>query len=103
MQLRTIKLWAVSERMSLKQETPEPIGQRDAGNVRHPRLRSAILRKRILAFFLIVLCALMLTMYFYHRSAYLRSAGDWRLFWVGEVFIGVWLVFAVVQVLRKGP
>jgi hypothetical protein len=68
-----------------------------------PRLSSAILRKRIFAYFLIVLCALMLTMYFYHGSAYLRGAGDWRLFWAGEVFIGVWVVFAVVQVLRKGP
>jgi hypothetical protein len=89
--------------MSLKRETPEPIAQRDAGNVGDPRLRTAILRKRILALFLIVLCALMLTTYFYRRSAYLRSAGDWHLFWVGEVFIGVWVVVAVVQVLRKGP
>ena len=89
--------------MSLKRETPEPIEQRDAGNVGHPRLRSAILRKRILAIFLVVLCALMLTMYVYYRSAYLRSAGDWRWFWVGEVIVAVWLVFGMVQVLRKGP
>jgi hypothetical protein len=82
---------------------PEPIEQRDAGDVTHPHSRSAILRNRILAAFVLVLCALMMTMYFYHRSAYLRSAGDWRLFWIGEVFIGGWLVFAVVQVLRKGP
>jgi hypothetical protein len=93
----------VIARMSLKRETPEPIEHRDAGNVRHPHSRGAILRKRILAVFLAVLCALMLTMYFYYRSAYLRSAGDWRWFWVGEVFIGVWLVFAVVQVFRKRP
>jgi hypothetical protein len=88
--------------MSLKRETPEPIEQRDAGNVGLPRLRSAIFRKRILAVFLHFLCALMLTTYVYYRSAYLRSAGDWRWFWVGEAIVGVWIVFAVVQVLRKG-
>jgi hypothetical protein len=77
--------------------------QRDAENVGHPRSRSAILRKRILAVFLVFLSALMLTMYVYYRSAYLRSAGDWRWFWVGEVIVGVWLVFGVVQVLREGP
>jgi hypothetical protein len=42
-------------------------------------------------------------MYFYYRSVYLRRAGDWRLFWIGEVFNGVWLVFAIVQIIRKGP
>ncbi len=99
--MRTRRYEPLIERMSHKRETPAPIGQRDAGNVSCPR--SAILRKRILAVFLAVLCALMLTMYFYSRSAYLRSAGDWRWFWVCEVVIGIWLVFAAVQVLRKGP
>jgi hypothetical protein len=89
--------------MSLKRETSEPIEQRNAGNVRDSRSHSAILRKRILAVFFVVLCALMLTMYVYYRSAYLRSAGDWRWFWVGEGIVGVWLVFGIVQVLRKGP
>ena len=82
---------------------PEPIEQRDTGNVTHPHSRSAIFRKRIMSAFVLVLTAMMLATYVYHRSAYLRSAGDWRWFWVGEVFISVWLVFAVVQVLRKGP
>jgi hypothetical protein len=89
--------------MSLKRETPEPIEHRDAATARHPHSRRAILRKRILAAFALVLLALMNTMYLYHRSRYLRSNGDWRWFWVGEVFTGVWLVFAVVQVLRRGP
>jgi hypothetical protein len=81
---------------------PEPIEQPDAWNVAHTLSRSATLRKRIMSAFALVLIALMLAMYVYYRSAYLRSAGDWR-WWVGEVFIGVWLVFGVVQVLRKGP
>jgi hypothetical protein len=89
--------------VSLKRETPESIEQREAGNVKHPRLTSAVLRKRIMAAFALVLIALMLTAYIYHRSAYLRNASDWRLFWIGEVFIAGWLVFCVVQVLRKGP
>jgi hypothetical protein len=81
---------------------PEPIGQRDApGNVTHPHSK-LVLRKSILAFSLLVLCALMSTVYFYSRSTYLGST-DWPWFWVGEVIVGVWLVFAVVQVLRKGP
>jgi hypothetical protein len=89
--------------MSLERETPEPIEQRGAGKVKHPLLSSDILQKRIMAAFALVATALMLTIYVYYRSAYLRSAGDWRLFWVGEVIVGVWLVFAVVQVLRNGP
>ena len=73
------------------------------GHTGKPGLSSAILRKRIMVAFALVAIALMLTIYVYHRSAYLRNAGDWRWFWVGELFIGVWVVFAVVQVLRKGP
>jgi hypothetical protein len=89
--------------MSLKRETPEPIEQHDAGNVRLADSHSAILRKRIVAAFALVLLALMNTMYLYHRSAYLRNNGDWSLFWIGAVFNGVLLVFGVVQILRKGP
>ena len=80
-----------------------PIEQRDAGNVTHPHSPSAILRKRIMSACALVLLALMNTGYLYHRSAYLRNYGDWRWFWIGEAATGVWLVFGVVQVLRKGP
>ena len=83
---------------------PEPIEQRDDdANVTHSRLSSNIPRKRLMAASALALTALMLAIYIYHQSAYQRNANDWRLFWVGEVFICVWLVFAVVQVLRKGP
>ena len=83
--------------------TLEPLEQRDAGIDAHPHSRSVIVRKYIVAAFVLVLSALMLTAYFYYRSAYLRRAGNWSLFWIGEVIIGVWLVFAVVHILRKGP
>ena len=89
--------------MSLKRETPEPIEQRDAGNVGHPRSSSTILRKRIMGVFVIVLTALMLAAYVYYRCAYQRSAGDWRWFWVGEVIVGVLVVVGIVRVLRKTP
>ena len=85
------------------ERTPVPIEQRDEGNVTHPHSPRAILRKRIMSAFALFLVAVMGTGYFYVRSAYLRNNGDWRLFWIGEVFIGVWLVFGVVHVLRKGP
>jgi hypothetical protein len=85
--------------MSVKRETPEPIGQHDAARL---RLRSAILRKRIASACALVLIALLLTIYAYYRSTYLGST-HWPGFWVYTVFIGGWLVFAVVQVLRKGP
>ncbi len=88
--------------MSLKRETPEPIGQRDAGNVRHPRLSSAILRKRIMGVFLIVLSVLVLTAYAYYWSTYLGST-HWLSFWVREGMISVLLVFGIVEVLRKTP
>ena len=100
--LRAKSYEQVSEWMSLKRETPEPIEQRDAGNVGPPRSSSTILRKRILAVFVIVLTALMLTAYVYYRSAYQRSAGDWRWFWAGEVIVGVLVVVGIVQALRNG-
>jgi hypothetical protein len=103
MQSHTKRCEPVIARMSFKRETPEPIEQRDAGNIRHPRSSSAILRKRIMGVFVIVLTALMLTAYVYYRSTYQRNADDWTWFWVGEVIVGVWLVFGIVQVLRKTP
>lgn len=84
-------------RMSTNKETPESL-EPDAGNAGH-----AILRKRVTAALALVLLALMNTLYLYHRSEYLRRNGDWGWFWGGEVLTGVWLVFGVVQVLRKGP
>ena len=68
--------------MNLKRDRPEPIEQRDAGNVRCPSSRSAILRKRILAAFALVLMVLVFAIHTYHRSA-----GDWRWFWVGEIWL----------------
>ena len=89
--------------MSLERETSEPIEQRNPGNVGHPHSHSATLRKRIMAALALVLMVLMFTIHNFHRSGHLRSAGDWRWFWVGEVVMAVWLVFVVVQALRKGP
>jgi len=92
----------VSEWMSLKRETPEPIEQPDDGNARHPRLRRAILRKRVIAALVLVLSTLTFAMYVYYRSAFLRRAGYWRWFWVGEAIVGAQLAYGIVQVLRKG-
>jgi hypothetical protein len=69
----------------------------------HTRSSGAILRKRITAVLAVILGALALSMYVYYRSAYLRSAGEWRWFWVGEAIVAVWLVSVVVQILRKTP
>jgi len=82
---------------------PELIERCDAEKDRNPRLRSAVLRRRIRGVAGIVLIALVYSIYFFYRSTYLRNAGDWSSFWVGEVFVGVYLVFAFVHVLRKGP
>jgi hypothetical protein len=71
-------------------------------SVKHPSLRSAILRRRTMAVFTLVLCTLVLAMYVYSRSTYLGST-DWRWFWVGEVIVGVVFVYAIVQVLTKTP
>jgi hypothetical protein len=89
-----------SESMRLEQETAEPMEQREAGNVGDARLRSAKVRKRVKEVFIIVLMALFSIMYFYFRSAYLRRAGDWRLFWIGESVLGVWVVVALVKAFR---
>ncbi len=75
--------------------------ERDAGTTNDPHSSNAKLRKPILAVFLLVLGALISSMYVFYRSSYLRAAGDWRWFWGGEVFIGGWLVFGVAQALRK--
>jgi 1,4-dihydroxy-2-naphthoate octaprenyltransferase len=89
--------------MSLKQETVGTAERCKDGNDRRHDSGSAILRKRIKATFAIVLTALVYAIYIYYRSTYLRNAGDWSWFWVGEAFIGVWLVYAVAQALRKEP
>ena len=102
MQVHTRRCEPVIAGMSLKRETEEPIEQRDAENVRRSHSRSAVLRKRIFGFFLLVLSALTLGMYVYYRSTYLGST-DWRWFWVGEVIVGCLLVSVIVQLLRKKP
>ena len=71
-------------------------------SLQYARLRSAILRKRIMAVFAIFLCTLLLTVYVFSRSTYLGST-DWRWFWVGEVIVGVAFIFGIVQVLTKTP
>jgi hypothetical protein len=103
MPLHTKRYEPVIERMSLKHETTEPIEQCDTEDVRNPRLHSAILRRRIKGIVGIVLIALVYAIYIYYRSTYLRNSGAWSWFWVGEAFVGVWLVFAVTQVLKKKP
>jgi hypothetical protein len=88
--------------MSLKRETSGAMEQRDDGNVRHPHSRSAILRRRIMGAFVLVLSVLVLTMYAYYRSTYLGST-DWLVFWGYELIIGVVFIIGVVRVLRKTP
>jgi hypothetical protein len=72
-------------------------------DVMHPRLRSAILQKRIMGVFIFALGAVMLTVCYYYQSAYLQGSGRWRWFWGGEVIVGVWLVHRIVQVLKWTP
>jgi hypothetical protein len=71
--------------------------------VMHPRLRSAILRKRIMGVFIFVFGAVMLTVCYYYQSSDMRRNGDWSWFWGGEVIVGVWLVLRIVLVLRWTP
>jgi hypothetical protein len=99
-QLHTKRYEPVIARMSFKRETPEPIEQRDEGKVRHPR---AMLRKRILAIFLIVVSGALMSVCVYYQSAYQRSASELSWFWVGEVIVGVLVISGIVRVLRKGP
>lgn len=89
----------VSEWMSLKRETPEPIEERDARNVKDPHSRSAMLRKTRLRDFPRCFVgsdsnyALLLPI---HVHGKYRSV----LVLVGEAFICIWVVFAVLQILR---
>lgn len=92
----------VTEMTSPRRETPEPIEQPDDGSARPPRLRRAILRKRVTAAIVLALITLTLAMSVYYQTAFLRRAGDWRWFWVGEAIVGAQLAYGIVQVLRKG-
>lgn len=83
--------------------TPEPTEQPDDGNVWHPRLRRAILRKRVTAAIVLALITLTLAMSVYYQTAFLRRAGDWRWFWVGEAIVSAQLAYGIVQVLTKTP
>jgi hypothetical protein len=87
--------------MSLTRETPEPMEQDDAGNVRQPDSHSSIARKRITAALVLLLMVLVFTIHNYHRSTNLRGAVDWRWLLVGELPIAVLLVAVVIHVLRK--
>ena len=98
--MRTKRYEPVVARMSLKRETPEPIEQHDEGNVRRPRVT---LRKQILAIFVIVLSTVIMAVCVYFQSAYRRNASELTPFWVGEVMVGILLVVAIVDVLRKRP
>ncbi len=102
MQMRA-RRYELTEPMTLKREISGTIERRDAKNVRNPCLRSAVLRTRIKRIVGIVLIALVYSIYRFYRSAYLRKVGDWSSFWVGEAFVGVYLVVAVTLVLRKKP
>ncbi len=88
-----------------KQDTPEPIDERGAGNTKYPRLDKSVLRKRITAVSLLVLTAVMLTICCFYQAKLVENggAGIWPGFWVMIVFIGIWLVFRIVQVLRNTP
>lgn len=88
--------------MNLKQGTLGAVERRKDGNGKSRHSGGAPIQKRIMSAVAAVVLALLIATYCYHRSAHLRNNGDWRLFWTGEVFIGVWLVYAVVQILRNG-
>ncbi len=67
---------------------------------KHPASSRAILRRRILLVSIFVTSTLVWSIFRYYRSTYLGST-DWRWFWIGEMFIGAWLVAHIVQVLRR--
>ena len=87
--------------MSLQRETSGRIEQSDNGTLNDFGSSGASLRKRIMAVFIMIGIGLLLTMYAYHRSTYLGST-DWRLFSIYELVIGGYVVFTIVQILRKG-
>ncbi len=91
--------------MIAKQDAPEPIDECDARNTKDPRLHKSALRKRMMAVFVLVLGAVMLTVCCLYQAKLVEngSRGIWSGFWVITAFIGVWLVFRIVQVLRKKP
>ncbi len=88
--------------MILKQETPEPIGQREVGNVRRPSSSGAILRKRVVAVFVIVTSWLISSVATYYKCRYPGNI-DWRGFAGYETIIGVFVIFSIVQVVRQAP
>ena len=61
--------------------------------------------KRVMAVFALILIAAIGIIYsLYHTKLAESGSAEVRLgFWAATVFIGVWLILAVVHVLRKGP
>ena len=87
--------------MSLRDKS-DRIEQRDAGSARQPRSSASIWRKRILGVFILLLMALMLTVYAYYQCTYFGLT-DWHGFSGYVVGIAGWLVFNTVLVFRKNP
>jgi hypothetical protein len=90
--------------MSPKLETPEPIEQGDAASLGDTLSPSVILRKRVTAVFILVLAAVMLTICCFYQTKLVEN-GSTRRSWFLETVavIGIWVVFGIVQVLRKTP
>ena len=81
---------------------PEITGECSDGNRRYPRLRSSVMRKRVMAVFGVVLVDALIIICFFYQAKLVesRSFRIWW-FWSGTVFVNVWLILAIVHALGK--
>lgn len=83
-------------------KTPEAIGERGTDSTKHTRLSSRAKEKRkVIEVLAVVLAALMALVYASYQSKLVLGRPIERGFWAFTIFIGIWLIIGVVQVLRK--
>jgi hypothetical protein len=87
-----------------ERETPQAIDERRTGNTKYRHFSSASLGKRkVIGVFVLVLYSLIvITVSFYQAKSVGSDGRIWRGFWPLAIFIGVWLIVAIMRVLRKG-
>lgn len=90
--------------MTTKRETPEAIEEPSTGSTNYSRFSSRATGKRkVIGVLILVSYALMATILTFSQAKLGEGAHIWGGFWVAAIFIGVWLIAAIVRVLRKGP
>jgi hypothetical protein len=85
-----------------KRETPEAIEERRTGSTEYSRLSNRAMGKRkVVEVLIAVLIGLMLNIYLFYLGKWTLEEPIWGGFWFFTICIWIWVVVAIVRVLRR--